>query len=461
MNATEFHIFRIRLNKSSEQLASLLGVSLNSILQYESSKRIVPGHIEKQLFFLISRTIPNFEARNPCWIIKNCPENLKKNCPAWEFKAGHICWFISGTICKGKTHKSWNDKMAVCRECPVLTTLGTFNKDQDLENRDTIIQKIASEGQFEGIIGKDYKMVQLFQLIQDISNTDTTVSIQGESGTGKEVVAKAIHKLSQRKDKPFVVINCAAYPDTLLESELFGYEKGAFTGASKTKIGRFELANEGTVFLDEIGDISPSAQIKLLRVLETKKFERLGSNETKTIDVRFITATNKILKKEVEMGTFREDLFYRLNVIPIFLPPLRDKKNDIPLLVNHFIQIYADKLNKNLSGTTKRVEKILCSHHWPGNIRELENCIEHAVVLSKGKQIILKDLPEQIGKILKASSPEVSDNLGLNEKLLIEKVLNSNNWNKKVAATVLGISRSTLYDKIKKHQIIIQKKRSS
>jgi two-component system response regulator HydG len=244
-----------------------------------------------------------------------------------------------------------------------------------------------------GIIGKDPQMQVIYKLIEDIAPTEATVLIQGESGTGKELVARAIHQQSLRKDEPFVVINCSAYPMTLLESELFGHEKGAFTGAIRQKAGRFEQADRGTVFLDEIGEIPPTAQIKLLRILQSQKFERVGGEKTLSVNVRVLAATNKNLLEEVRTGNFREDLFYRLNVIPINLPPLRKRRNDIPPLVRHFLERFAAEQNKSVDRISSEAMRVLLDYDWPGNVRELENSIEHAIVLAKGKYVEVSDLP--------------------------------------------------------------------
>jgi two-component system response regulator HydG len=306
------------------------------------------------------------------------------------------------------------------------------------------------------MIGKNPEMQGIYKLIEDVAPTDATVLIQGESGTGKEMVANAIHWNSLRKDKRFVVINCSAYPATLLESEIFGHEKGAFTGAVRQKQGRFEQADGGTVFLDEVGEIPPSAQIKLLRVLQTQKFERLGGEQTLSVNVRILAATNKDLLKEVKNGTFREDLYYRLNVIPITLPPLKKRPNDIPLLSNHFLRRFAAEQDKNLKGFNSEAMRVLLDYPWPGNVRELENSIEHAVVLTKGEQIEVSDLPQFIRNADRSPQsvavPETPTILE-NEKKLLEEALEASNWNKKQTAQRLGISRNTLYNKIKKYQI--------
>jgi two-component system response regulator HydG len=313
--------------------------------------------------------------------------------------------------------------------------------------------RIEHTAEFSGLIGKDPQMQNIYRLIEDIAPTDATVLIQGESGTGKELVARAIHRQSSRRDKPFIVINCSAYPATLLESELFGHEKGAFTGAIRQKSGRFEQADGGTVFLDEIGEIAPSAQIKLLRVLQSQKFERIGGEETLEIDVRILTATNKDLIQEVKKGNFREDLFYRLNVIPIQLPPLKKRPNDIPLLARHFLHRFASEQNKEIQDFSSEVMRLLLDYPWPGNVRELENSIEHAIVLAKGDKVELPELPSVIREATPTVSSEIHGTIVENEKKLLHEVLEECDWNKKKASVKLGISRSTLYEKLKKYQI--------
>jgi len=313
--------------------------------------------------------------------------------------------------------------------------------------------RIELTAEFSGLIGKDPKMQVIYKLIEDVAPTDATVLIQGETGTGKELVARAIRKRSLRRDKPFVVINCSAYPATLLESELFGHEKGAFTGAIRQKAGRFEQADGGTVFLDEIGEISPTAQIKLLRILQSKKFERLGGEQTLSVNVRVLAATNKDLLKEVKSANFREDLFYRLNVIPIQMPPLKNRRNDIPLLARYFLQHFAAEQETPAQRFSSEAMRSLLDYSWPGNVRELENSIEHAAVLAKGKYIEISDLPAallqaEIGKPAGSNRSIVE-----NERKLLLEVLEECGWNKKAAAHHLGISRSTLYDKIRKYQI--------
>ena len=314
-------------------------------------------------------------------------------------------------------------------------------------------QKLDSSSEFSGIFGKDLKMQMVYRLIEDIAATDATALIQGESGTGKELVAKAIHERSDRKDKPFVVINCSAYPETLIESELFGHERGAFTGALRQKAGRFEQADGGTVFLDEIGEVPPQAQVKLLRVLQTQRFERLGAEQTISVDVRILAATNKNLLAEVQKGNFREDLFYRLNVIPINLPPLRERRNDIPLLARHFLKRFCSEQGKNVQEFSPESIRILMDYSWPGNVRELENSVEHAVVRSKGHTIEAGDLPGSLQTFESIVQPRDVPNLSENEKVFLENALSRNAWNMKKTARELEIGRSTLYSKLKKYRI--------
>jgi len=253
--------------------------------------------------------------------------------------------------------------------------------------------ELAEQFNYGEIIGKSKPMQEVYRTLEKVAPTDSSVLIYGESGTGKELIARAIHKVSPRREKPFIRVNCGALVETLLESELFGHEKGAFSGAVKRKKGRFELANQGSIFLDEIGDISPNMQLKLLRVLQEKEFERVGSEETIQVDVRIMAATNKNLSELVQQGTFREDLYYRLHIIPIYLPPLRERRDDIQLLVHHFIKKLTAKLNKPPKKITDQAMEKLLSYHWHGNVRELENVIERAVVLSDGDFIDVHGLP--------------------------------------------------------------------
>ena len=323
-------------------------------------------------------------------------------------------------------------------------------QNEQLERLHNQIKMLSGYGD---IIGKDPKMQRIYQLILDIAPSNATVLIQGESGTGKELVARAIHMNSPRKDKPFVVVNCSAYPQALIESELFGYEKGAFTGATQRKLGRFEIAHEGTIFLDEVSEIPFPSQVKILRFLQFQEFERLGGTETIKVNVRVIAATNKDLNEEVKKGNFREDLYYRLNVIPINLPPLRERKGDIPLLVEYFLKRLSTQSGKGIKELSPGAMQSLINYNWPGNVRELENVLEYAFVLTKGKIIEAKALPPALRSSGIIWSKDKIASLEDNEKKFLIEMLNEFNWNKLQVAKRLGISRSTLYAKLKKYKL--------
>jgi len=312
-----------------------------------------------------------------------------------------------------------------------------------------LTQALEKRYSFANMLGKNTRMQEIFELISDIADTDSTVLIQGESGTGKELFARAIHFNSHRKNKPFIVANCSAYSQNLLESELFGHEKGSFTGAIRRKIGRFEMAQGGTIFLDEIGEVSPPTQIMLLRVVQDHRIERVGGEETLEVDVRVIAATNKNLTEEMKKGTFREDLYYRLNVIPIFVPPLRERKDDIPLLVSHFLQKFSQERGKEIKSFSPEVMEILLAHSWPGNVRELENVIDHAIIIAKQDKILTKDLPQFL--LQKPLPTQELTTLQDYEKNLILKTLKETNWNKHKASKRLNINRSTFYGKMKRY----------
>ncbi|HDK26708.1 MAG TPA: sigma-54-dependent Fis family transcriptional regulator [Candidatus Atribacteria bacterium] len=302
---------------------------------------------------------------------------------------------------------------------------------------------------FEEIIGKSNSINRVLEMIKNVASTPATVLITGESGTGKELIARAIHKNSLRKDGPFVVVNCAAFSLNLLESELFGHEKGAFTGAISRRIGRFEMANGGTIFLDEIGEMDLSIQTKLLRVLQEKEFERVGSSKTIKVDARILTATNKDLKREVKEGRFREDLFYRINVFNIDVPPLRERKEDIPLLVEHFINKYNKILNKRVKKVSTKAMDFLIDYNYPGNIRELENIIERSIIMAKD-EIVDENYFYFIEQERKFEKKGTLKDV---EKELIIKYLIQNKGNRTKTAEILGISRRSLQNKIKEYQI--------
>jgi len=324
------------------------------------------------------------------------------------------------------------------------------------------------ETQFGEMIGNSTEMREVFSLIRKVSASDATVLIYGESGTGKDLVASAIHRESPRADKPFIRVNCAAIPETLLESELFGYERGAFTGAYTKKQGKFEAAQHGTIFLDEIGDMSLPLQAKVLRILEQREFERLGSTESIKVDVRIIAATNKDLRNAVKEGKFREDLYFRINVVPIYLPPLRVRKNDIPLLVEHFIRRYNQRLSKTIKGVTRDVMELLMNYPWPGNVRELENVVQRAMIVAQGDFITAECLPSQFmtppvwsgnldPKLFNDFTEPLPDKLQRVaeqlEKLLIKEALEKANFRRQKAAELLGISRKSLHNKMVKYKL--------
>jgi DNA-binding NtrC family response regulator len=320
------------------------------------------------------------------------------------------------------------------------------------ENR-VLKETLKDRFKAESFIYSGEKMNEVASLVVRVARTDSTCIIEGESGVGKEVVVNLIHELSERKKLPLVKINCAAIPESLLESELFGYEKGAFTGALQRKIGKFELANKGTIFLDEIGDISPLLQSKLLRVIQEREVERLGGLQTVKVDVRIIVATNKQLEEEVKKGTFREDLYYRLNVVRITVPPLRERKEDIPLLIEYFTKKFNDKHKRSIQGFTREARDLLLKYDYPGNVRELENIIERAIVLTRGDYISKEDVPSISGKPHPSTDGGMNDVVEALEKNMILEALLQNDWIQIKAAVKLGISERMLRYKMKKYSI--------
>ncbi|MFQ3547203.1 MAG: sigma-54 dependent transcriptional regulator [Termitinemataceae bacterium] len=325
-----------------------------------------------------------------------------------------------------------------------------------LQNRELVLQHRRLEEElernktFEMFIGNSPAMRKIFDTIRQVAPTKASVLITGESGVGKELVANAIHELSPRKTKPLIKVHCAALAASLLESELFGHEKGAFTGAISRKRGRFELAHEGTLFLDEIGEIDQNVQIKILRVLQEKKFERVGGEETLEVDVRIVAATNRDLKAEIEKGTFREDLYYRLNVVNIHVPPLRERKDDIPLLATAFLKEFSQENSKMIEGIDPRARSALYLYDWPGNVRELRNCMESAVVMAKGSVITLDDLPPTVRNASDSTWIRLPIGTPLEEaeKIIIRETLSAQKGNKSKTAEILGIGRKTLHRKL-------------
>jgi DNA-binding NtrC family response regulator len=325
-----------------------------------------------------------------------------------------------------------------------------------LENK-ALKQQIKMYFGFNGIVGKDRKFLKVLETVKTVASTNSTVLIYGESGTGKELVANAIHSLSSRADQPLVAVNCGALPEELLESELFGYKKGAFTGALKNKDGLFKAADGGTLFLDEIAELSPKLQVKLLRAIQEKEYTPLGDTQPESVDTRFITSTNARLEDLVKEGRFREDLYYRLNVIQISIPPLRERKSDIPLLVEHFLKRFTESNGMESKRIDPKALDVLIAHDWPGNVRELENVVERALIFTKGDCITPEDLTLHDG-LRGGDGSDVldsSESLSLEdlEKRYILKVLRDNGWNKTKTAQILGIDSSTLYRKINRYEL--------
>jgi PAS domain S-box-containing protein len=334
--------------------------------------------------------------------------------------------------------------------------MGGVETFRDLSSLEELRKALSKQYTFEDIISKDHEIQKIFDVLPDIAESDSTVLIQGPSGSGKELFARALHNLSHRRKKPYIIVNCGALPDTLLESELFGYVKGAFTDAKKDKPGRFALAEGGTLFLDEVAELSTALQVKLLRVLQQKEYEPLGATHSRKANVRIIAATNKNLLQLLAQGTFREDLYYRLNVVKIELPPLSEHREDIPLLVDHFIHQFNVKKGKKITGIADQTLSMLMQHEFPGNVRELENLIEHAFVLCHASQIEAAHLPKEFVEKFKESTlstTKSSDRLKEAEAKAVLDVLRKHAGNRSKAAEELGISKTTLWRKMKKLHI--------
>jgi transcriptional regulator with PAS, ATPase and Fis domain len=355
-------------------------------------------------------------------------------------------------------------KRIICRDndrrSRVISIIATPTLDEDGQQSgavavirdetelDTLERQLQQRSRFQSIIGRAPAMQHLFTLIEALADVTSTVLISGESGTGKELVAQALQECGTRKNKPFIKLNCAALPEGLLESELFGHVRGAFTGAIKDKTGRFQKAHGGTIFLDEIGDISPALQIRLLRVLQEREIERVGDSTPIKIDVRIITATNQNLPEKISRGEFRQDLYYRLNVVRLDIPPLRERLEDIPLLVSHFLQKFSQKFNRNYSNLSEEVTAAVMQHNWPGNIRELEHLLEHACILSQGSIITLNSLPPEFTQ--KATLPRQikPHQTSPGRSLSLQEALRQTGGNRTEAAKLLGVSRRTFYRRL-------------
>ncbi len=342
-----------------------------------------------------------------------------------------------------------------CNPQDISLLVDRIIKVKQLERENLMLRKkLLRQYRFQDILSKNPKMHEIFQLIRDIASIRSTVLIEGESGTGKELIARAIHYSGDRANRPFIGVPCAALTETLLESELFGHEKGSFTGAASQRKGKFELANGGTLFLDEIGDISPKLQIDLLRVLQERSFYRVGGSEEITVDVRVIAATNLDMEEAVREGKFRDDLYYRLNVINIKIPPLRDRREDVPLLAAHFVEKLSHDLGKTIPEIDPGALKLLMDYNWPGNVRELENALERALVACHGDVLTEKDL-SSLKHIVGKHSLTIPENLNLREveKQVIAAAIERAGGNIKKAAETLGIDRSTLYEKMKRYSL--------
>lgn len=392
---------------------------------------------------------------------------LKKHC--WEVFRSNMCetdCALSRTMKLGKPFVDSSTYIVDShkRRIPVVVctcllkddngkVLGGVETFRDISQVEELRKELEGRYQMGDMVSRSPSMGKIFKILPQVAESDSTILIQGETGTGKELMAKAIHDLSHRRKKPFVAINCGALPDTLLESELFGYKAGAFTNATKDKPGHFALAEGGTILLDEIGDLSDAFQVRLLRVLQEKTYQPLGGTKPVKADVRVIAATNKDLHKLVKNGKFRQDLFYRINVVCLNLPPLRERKEDIPMLVKHFIGLFNRLQGRSVKGISQEALSLLMFHDYPGNIRELENIIEHAFVLNHNDQIAVQCLPDNLG-VLPISTQIVQTNINktvrLAETQMILDVLKRNQYNRLAAARELGIHKSTLYRKIKR-----------
>ncbi len=387
-----------------------------------------------------------------CWCrLFKYKEDVRKRCKMKKKDGTYVSLLKNASLMK-------DDDGNALGAVEILTDISELDKlDQKVE---LLSRKLADEGEFHGIVGKSRKMQKIFELIKKAAESDAPIIIYGESGTGKELVAQAIHKLGTRKDKPFVQLNCAALNESLLESELFGHVKGAFTGAYRHRIGRFEVASGGDVFLDEIGDVPLSTQVKLLRVLELNEIERVGDHQPIAVDFRLISATNKNLQELIDAKLFRSDFFFRINVIPIHLPPLRERREDIPILVNSFISRLRERSGKKISGVNNQAMELFMSYDWPGNIRELKSVLEYAFVVTEKGLIALEHLPplqQESGPV--PSKPEFNSlNEGVPQiKLDLIDALKKTNGNQSRAAKILGINRVTVWNRMKKFGIDIDK----
>lgn len=405
----------------------------------------------------------NGTAKRICGFSKNDKEKLLSS--RKFFCDGKCVEIINETINK-KRHievyrhecrqQNSTEKIVTLNASPLIDDHGVFSGAmlmiRDETHLDCLERNLQERKQLHNLVGRSDKMQKIYSLIEDLADVQTTVLITGESGTGKELIAEALHYSGNRKDKPLIKVNCSALQENLLESELFGHVKGAFTGAVENKSGRFQKADGGTIFLDEIGDISKRIQLKLLRVLQEKEFECVGTSTPIKVDVRVISATNQDLHEKVKSGEFREDLYYRLKVVDVKLPSLRENREDIPLLVNHFLKTFNRNLNRDIEAVSAQVTKVFMEYQWPGNIRELEHALEHAFVVCHNSTITLDHLPVEL-KRTGAAQGTSNENNEPDDKKVILHTLEKSGWNKSKAARILGISRPTIYRKIKENKI--------
>ena len=447
-NVLEVYRLTSELFKESVRLRSILNSIADGVLTVDNNLVItgfnpaaekITGYTEKEVLGKYCHSILGSEVCN-----RNCP--LRKTIETGETITNFEMNFI--TAQERRIPVNVSTAPLIDENGEVIGGVETF---RDLSVLKQLRDELKGKYSFRNIIGKNPGMQKIYNLIEVVSNSNSTVLITGETGTGKDLVARAIHYNSLRRAKPFIKVSCAALPETLLESELFGHKKGAFTGAVRDKPGRFQLADGGTIFLDEVGEIPLSIQVKLLRVIEEQEFEALGDTKSTKVDVRIIAATNRDLKEEIHEGRFREDLFYRLNVIPIHLPPLRERKDDIPLLVEHIIKTLNTREGRSIRSVSRETMELLLDYDWIGNVRELENAIEYAFVHCDGNIILPQHLPGDIRKLKKEEVRIEGKTLEELEKEFIKKTLKANNFDKGKTAKALRISRTTLWRKMKKY----------
>ncbi len=435
-----------RFHRVNDAFCEITGYGNDELLSEIRVDTLDPNFPRKEFAKLYANADPHasltLESEIVCKNGQEKPIEIRMNFILFEGEK-YSCTFVTDISDRKKAEKEQQDTYRQLKEL----------KNQLVKENYYLQEEIKLEHNFSEIVGNSHEFRRTLLDVEKVARTDSTVLILGETGTGKELIARAIHNLSERRDRPLVKINCAALPTNLIESELFGHEKGAFTGAHTTKIGRFELADRGTIFLDEIGELQMEVQVKLLRILQESEFERLGGTVTKKVDVRIITATNRDLETLITENRFREDLYYRLNVFPVLMPPLRKRKEDIPILVNYFIQKLEHKTGKKIESVPQKVMDKFVKYSWPGNVRELENILERAMVISSGKTLV-------VGNWLTRSTPETTEDeiisLKDNERDHIQKALQQTDWRVSGdhgAARLLNVNPHTLFSKIKKLNI--------